>query len=138
MHDWIIKGSGVGMAPEVRSAPKRLRGVKAIHGEIRSEYDPKKSDVWSFGFLLFEVVTLAREPRCRAAIGEFEEAVATPIKLQDLDFRDSGVAFDSDLVRLIQSCLAWMPSERPTAEEVCDNLERLLGFYVDPQLEDSE
>ena len=104
------------MAPEVMLESPHSR-------ELRVAYDPFESDVFSFGFLLYECVTFNREPLCRSEITDnteyaYEIATNCPV-LGPRDFVGTGVEFEDNLVRVVAACFEADPQMRPKFDEIC-------------------
>ncbi|EPY88677.1 insulin receptor-related receptor [Camelus ferus] len=121
--DYYRKG-GKGLLPVRWMAPESLKdGIFTTH-----------SDVWSFGVVLWEIVTLAEQPYQGLSNeqvlkfvmdgGVLEEQKSCPIQLQELMHR----------------CWQQNPRLRPTFTHILDSIQeelrpsfRLLSFYHSPQ-----
>ena len=86
----------------------------------RVEYDPTKSDVFAFGFVLFECITFQREPISRAEAPTDTDMAGCPILIAR-DFFGTGVKFEDNngLVQLMQCCFDPDPEARPTFAQIC-------------------
>ncbi|XP_050406537.2 uncharacterized protein LOC126821932 [Patella vulgata] len=84
-----------------------------------------KSDVWSFGILLWEIVTLGASPYPGMSARQVMAAVVGGDKLECPDF------CSKDLQSLIIQCWGNNPSQRPSFSEICQILESLLEEQTD-------
>ena len=80
------------------------------------------SDVFSFGSLMFKVLT-GRPPFAGETAGQVLEAIATTAPPF---LREVAVGVPEDLQAICLACLAWNPADRPTAAEVALELGRFL------------
>jgi len=80
------------------------------------------SDVFSLGSVMFKVLT-ARPPFAGETVGEVFEAIATT---SPPFLREVAVGVPEDLQAICLACLAWNPTDRPTASEVALELGRFL------------
>ncbi|CAO1419888.1 unnamed protein product [Diamesa hyperborea] len=100
-------------------------------------YDTQ-SDVWSYGILLWEIMTLGGTPY-----------PSVPSVKNLLDLLKKGERMEKptlcslDMYMLMRECWHWVPSQRPTFSEIVEHLDRILSItaneeYLDlglPQLE---
>ncbi|TKS88799.1 Tyrosine-protein kinase STYK1 [Collichthys lucidus] len=77
----------------------------------------KSSDVWSFGILLFEMVTLGDPP--------FAELMATELLqyLQRGKHLKRPATCSNSLYSIIKSCCSWNPQQRPSVSELIGKLQ---------------
>ncbi len=82
-----------------------------------------KTDVWALGVILFELLTGER-PFTGGSLGSWAVAVCAP---EPARRADSNIELPNTIVDLIASCLEKDPVDRPTALEVSEALNRMLG-----------
>jgi serine/threonine protein kinase len=90
--------------------------------QVRSQPLTTASDVFSFGSLMFKVLT-GRPPFIGESAGQTLEAIATTAPPF---LREVAVGVPEDLQAICLACLAWSPTDRPTAAEVALELGRFL------------
>eukprot|EP00658_Telonema_sp_P-2_P016102 TRINITY_DN1623_c0_g1_i6.p1 TRINITY_DN1623_c0_g1~~TRINITY_DN1623_c0_g1_i6.p1 ORF type:complete len:710 (+),score=88.79 TRINITY_DN1623_c0_g1_i6:75-2204(+) len=112
------RGTLAFMAPEMMSDPRSGQTTML-------EYDPLKSDLFSYGFVLFEALTFNREPHCRKQCRI--DSMRDELHLTDDDFVNSPLAMGHVAVKLMESLFSPNPSARPSFDAVCDILEEMLG-----------
>jgi len=98
-------GTDLWVAPEVFD----------VHFGEATEYD-EKCDIWSFGMVLVEMVTL-RPPYSGLSKQQATKNIRNGIPP---DLNIDGVIVDEEIQNLIWSCLKKNPKERLTAEEILD------------------
>ena len=107
-------------APEVQSNPL-VQQEPALH-----QYNPFLADSYSFGFVLYECVTLQREPQCcRTATyipGSVIELIPGEMKLR-IDNKELPVVVE----RLVERCFERVPSARPSFVDIVAGLQQTLN-----------
>uniref|UniRef100_A0A2H8TWQ5 receptor protein-tyrosine kinase n=1 Tax=Melanaphis sacchari TaxID=742174 RepID=A0A2H8TWQ5_9HEMI len=139
-HNKLCKIADFGMSRNVRDTnqiyeqrhtkgalPIRWMAPESLHYSIFTY----KTDVWSFGVLMWEIVTLGSTPYCTMGAREVMRRVREGYRL------DKPAHCRSELFRVITKCWAADPSKRPTFAELKQELGALLenpefeGSYVD-------
>uniref|UniRef100_A0A5F8HDN8 Tyrosine-protein kinase receptor n=1 Tax=Monodelphis domestica TaxID=13616 RepID=A0A5F8HDN8_MONDO len=121
--DYYRKG-GKGLLPVRWMAPESLKdGIFSTH-----------SDVWSFGVVLWEIVTLAEQPYQ----GLSNEQVLRFV--MDNGILDEPEGCPPQLRELMSRCWQQNPRQRPTFLQILDSIKdelrpsfRLLSFYYSPE-----
>ncbi|XP_072503390.1 insulin receptor-related protein [Notamacropus eugenii] len=121
--DYYRKG-GKGLLPVRWMAPESLKdGIFSTH-----------SDVWSFGVVLWEIVTLAEQPYQ----GLSNEQVLRFV--MDNGILDEPEGCPPQLRELMSRCWQQNPRQRPTFIQILDSIKddlrpsfRLLSFYYSPE-----
>ncbi|XP_066141360.1 insulin receptor-like isoform X2 [Euwallacea fornicatus] len=109
--DYYKKGSGSALLPVRWMAPEAIAdGVNT--------YD---SDIWSYGIVLWEIVTLASQPYPGLSNEQVTQFV---VSKKTLD-RPSGCP--NLLWEIMRKCWDWYPTRRPTCFEVIDSLQEHVG-----------
>ncbi|KAI7799025.1 tyrosine-protein kinase STYK1 [Triplophysa rosa] len=116
-----------GLAPAFRMATDEgspLDGVEEI--EIRKWQAPEvlarkplsqSSDIWSFGILLYEIVTLGEAPFPKVMASELLQYLQRGNKLKKTP------NCSKTLYSIIESCCQWRPNERPSLAELVRKLQ---------------
>lgn len=139
-HNKLCKIADFGMSRNVRDTnqiyeqrhtkgalPIRWMAPESLHYSIFTY----KTDVWSFGVLMWEIVTLGSTPYCTMGAREVMRRVREGYRL------DKPAHCRSELFRVITKCWTADPSKRPTFAELKQELGALLenpefeGSYVD-------
>ncbi|XP_025424029.1 dual specificity protein kinase shkD-like [Sipha flava] len=139
-HNKLCKIADFGMSRNVRDTnqiyeqrhtkgalPIRWMAPESLHYSIFTY----KTDVWSFGVLMWEIVTLGSTPYCTMGAREVMRRVREGYRL------DKPAHCRSELFRVITKCWAADPSKRPTFADLKQELGALLenpefeGSYVD-------
>ncbi len=90
--------------------------------QVRGRSLTAASDVFSFGSLMFKVLT-GRPPFAGETAGQVLEGIATTAPPF---LREVAVGAPEDLQAVCLACLAWDPADRPTASEIALELGRFL------------
>ncbi|XP_063699394.1 uncharacterized protein LOC134829996 isoform X2 [Culicoides brevitarsis] len=106
------------------SLPMRIMSPESVQSRIYTA----KSDIWSFGVLLFEITTFGALPYAEVPDTELERYItdAKPLNLPP--------NISDDLRALIEKCLQRDPERRPSAADIVDELTRspkILSASVD-------
>lgn len=113
------------MAPEVH-IPEQA--VNAKEGNL--QYDPLQADLFSFGFILYQCITLNREPDSRSRIEDTTFLASTPITVsnEELDsvWFDGCAELKQPLRALLKKCWHEVASERGTFSQVVISLEGMI------------
>ncbi|VVC25010.1 Protein kinase, ATP binding site,Tyrosine-protein kinase, active site,Protein kinase domain,Protein [Cinara cedri] len=139
-HNKLCKIADFGMSRNVRDTnqiyeqrhtkgalPIRWMAPESLHYSIFTY----KTDVWSFGVLMWEIVTLGSTPYCTMGAREVMRRVREGYRL------DKPAHCRSELFKVITKCWTADPSKRPTFAELKQELGALLenpefeGSYVD-------
>lgn len=116
-----------GLALSLEEAALQERGFEgtplyASPEQVRGAPLAPSSDVFSFGCLMFKVLT-GRPPFTGTTVREVLEAIASTSPPM---LRDVAVGVPEDLQAVCLACLAWEPSARPSASEIGLELGRFL------------
>ncbi|XP_050537913.1 fibroblast growth factor receptor 4-like [Daktulosphaira vitifoliae] len=139
-HNKLCKIADFGMSRNVRDTnqiyeqrhtkgalPIRWMAPESLHYSIFTY----KTDVWSFGVLMWEIVTLGSTPYCTMGAREVMRRVREGYRLE------KPAHCRSELFRVITKCWIADPAKRPTFAELKQELAALLenpefeGSYVD-------
>ena len=90
--------------------------------QVRGKPLAAASDIFSFGSLMFKVLT-GRAPFAGETVSEVLTAIATTAPPF---LREVAVGVPEDLQAICLACLAWNPTDRPTAPEIALELGRFL------------
>ncbi|KAI5743423.1 hypothetical protein M8J77_018054 [Diaphorina citri] len=96
--------------------PIRWMAPESLYDNIFSV----KSDIWSFGVLIWEIVTLGSTPYPGMAAAEVMKKVRDGYRLEKPDH------CRRELYNIMYYCWDKEPNERPNFTELCDLLEKLL------------
>jgi len=116
-----------GLALSLEEASRQGAGFEgtplyASPEQVRGQPLTTASDVFSFGSLMFKVLT-GRPPFAGETVGQTLAAIATTAPPF---LREVAVGVPEDLQAICLSCLAWSAADRPTAAEVALELGRFL------------
>ncbi|XP_019615810.1 PREDICTED: slit homolog 1 protein-like [Branchiostoma belcheri] len=95
-------------------APERLEDGKAY---------TTRSDVWSFGIVLYEISTLGGEPYPDVAIAHLKDRLQAGFRMPNPEGCPPGM-YD-----LMLQCWRWQPAERPSFRNLELDLDSQLAFY---------
>ncbi len=98
--------------------PVRWQSHEALFG--REDGRSSKSDVWSYGVTLWEILTLGATPYAQVASSEVGRAVLRGLRLPGASPR-----FSEEAHSLMLDCWQVDADERPTFEEILHRLERM-------------
>ncbi|XP_072041377.1 uncharacterized protein [Amphiura filiformis] len=133
-EDLICKVSDFGLAREEEeyhrksdiNLPLRWMSIESLVKGIHT----KESDVWSFGILLWEIVTLGARPYpdmgTRVISSEIQQGYRMPRPEHCVQ----------ELYDIMSACWASNPKDRPTFAEIIENLERIIDLKDDYVLVD--
>uniref|UniRef100_A0A8D8YNY4 receptor protein-tyrosine kinase n=1 Tax=Cacopsylla melanoneura TaxID=428564 RepID=A0A8D8YNY4_9HEMI len=96
--------------------PIRWMSPEALYDNIFSV----KSDIWSFGVLIWEIVTLGSTPYPGMAAADVMKKVRDGYRLEKPDH------CRRELYNIMYYCWDKEPNERPNFKELCDLLEKLI------------
>ncbi|CAF1065945.1 unnamed protein product, partial [Didymodactylos carnosus] len=84
-----------------------------------------KSDVWSFGILLYEIATYGSSPYPGVDLSDVYHLLETGCRMP------SPEGCPADVYNLMQKCWRWKPEERPTFKEIHAELDCMtcVGFH---------
>ena len=116
-----------GLALSLEEASRQGAGFEgtplyASPEQVRGQPLTTASDVFSFGSLMFKVLT-GRPPFAGETAGQTLEAIATTTPPF---LREVAVGVPEDLQAICLACLAWDPADRPTAYVITTELGRFL------------
>ncbi|XP_005096606.1 uncharacterized protein LOC101855484 isoform X2 [Aplysia californica] len=98
-------------------------------GVWTAQVSDKTSDVWSFGIVMWEILSLGEQPYSMLS----DEAVLQGVVIDRLLLPqevDTRIPFKEDLSTIMTQC--WKnPGERPDIEQICHSLNQLLRQRVD-------
>ena len=87
-----------------------------------------KSDVWSFGVFVWEVIHLADLPHKTRT----DEELLKGLKAGDVTLEISEQC-PNEIVDLIRKCTSECPKDRPSFTDICNVLIELVNVYSQPQ-----
>ena len=105
-------------APEVKFNP-------VAHEEALHQYNPFLADSYSFGFVLYECVTLQREPQCCHS-PTYEPGSALQLGPGEMRLRADSCNLPVVIEQLVGQCFERLPSERPSFVEIVNKLKQAL------------
>ncbi|XP_072014379.1 uncharacterized protein [Amphiura filiformis] len=128
-EDLVCKVSDFGLAREEEEyhrksnikLPIRWMSVESLADDVHT----KESDVWSFGILLWEIITLGARPYpgmgTRAVIREVQQGFRMP----------KPVHCTQDLYDIMSACWSSNPHDRPSFAEIIRNIDRIIAMKSD-------
>ncbi|XP_063291883.1 tyrosine-protein kinase STYK1-like isoform X2 [Pelobates fuscus] len=108
-----------GSIPARRAAqvPLKWQSPERLSGDTPTE----KSDMWSFGILLYEMVTLGSPPYPNLEISQVLPS------LQKMQWMEKPARCTDRLYEVMLRCWAWEASQRPCFMELMKQLQNLVG-----------
>ncbi|XP_078575970.1 tyrosine-protein kinase receptor Tie-1-like [Branchiostoma floridae x Branchiostoma japonicum] len=112
----LSRGEGIYEQTSKRAIPFRSTALEALARRIYTT----KSDVWSFGILLWEIVTVGGTPyrgmKSRTILGRLREGYRLP-KPRNCE---------ADLYQLMVMCWKTRPEDRPSFADLAEQLEIMI------------
>jgi serine/threonine protein kinase len=105
--------------------PRKSLPPEGIRDDADNPYHSRASDIWMYGLLLFEVLTMCRGRGLYNGAALSAEFV-TRICTGELSVTQGLVSESLPLFALVQQCVAVNEEERPTAATIVQELERKL------------
>lgn len=101
--------------------PLKWMAIESIRDRVFTSY----SDVWSFGVLLWEMVTLGASPYPGVALVDLYRLLSEGYRMQQ------PANCSDEIYDIISQCWCENPTDRPSFSGVCSRLETLLVQNVD-------
>lgn len=115
---------GSGMNTKINQFPVRWTAPEIMLGQAKYT---TKCDVWSFGVLMFEILTCGMLPYNDLKVNEVKEAVLNGRRLQSPV--KYGFECESGIYSVMQSCWDVNPDKRPTFKEIYEKTqESIIGM----------
>uniref|UniRef100_UPI00358E8709 angiopoietin-1 receptor-like isoform X2 n=1 Tax=Myxine glutinosa TaxID=7769 RepID=UPI00358E8709 len=112
----LSRGEEVYVKKTMGRLPVRWMAIESLNYSVYTT----KSDVWSFGVLLWEIVSLGGTPYCGMTCAELYEKLPQGYRM------DTPHNCDDEVYELMKQCWRDRPHERPTFSQVCLSLRRML------------
>ncbi|XP_047986835.1 fibroblast growth factor receptor homolog 2-like [Leguminivora glycinivorella] len=127
--DLVLKIADFGLARDVRDTDyyrKRTAGklpMKWMAPEsIAQNYYDKRSDVWSFGVITWEIMTFGEIPYAKISVYKLYNYLETNNRLEKPD------DCSNEMYDMMKSCWAFKPENRPTFEEIVGTMKSMLNL----------
>ncbi|XP_076813953.1 tyrosine-protein kinase receptor Tie-1-like [Clavelina lepadiformis] len=111
----LSRGDGVYVKRTVSRLPIRWMAIESLNYNVYTN----KSDVWSFGILLWEIVSLGGTPYCGMSCAELYEKLPTGYRME------KPINCDDEMYTLMFQCWKDRPYDRPSFSQLCVALERM-------------
>nr|XP_009861650.2 tyrosine-protein kinase receptor Tie-2-like [Ciona intestinalis] len=111
----LSRGEGVYVKKTVSRLPIRWMAIESLNYNVYTS----KSDVWSFGVLLWEIVSLGGTPYCGMSCAELYEKLPTGYRME------KPLNCDDEVYGLMYQCWKNRPYDRPTFSQLSIALERM-------------
>ena len=85
-----------------------------------------KSDVWSFGVLLWEIVTIGNMPYPRVPVNLMLSKLLNGYRME------KPLKCSDEMYEVMQACWQLKPEERPMFDDLCDTLVDMLSVSARP------
>ncbi|XP_063378670.1 fibroblast growth factor receptor homolog 1-like [Cydia fagiglandana] len=129
--DLVLKIADFGLARDVHNTDyyrKRTAGklpMKWMAPEsISQNYYDKRSDVWSFGVITWEILTFGEIPYAKVSVYKLYNYLETNNRLE------KPADCSNEMYDLMKSCWAFKPEDRPTFEEIVGTMKSMLNLPV--------
>ncbi|XP_061729622.1 fibroblast growth factor receptor homolog 1-like [Cydia pomonella] len=127
--DLVLKIADFGLARDVRDTDyyrKRTAGklpMKWMAPEsIAKNYYDKRSDVWSFGVITWEIMTFGEIPYAKISVYKLYNHLESNNRLEKPD------DCSNEMYDMMKSCWAFKPEDRPTFEEIVGIMKSMLNL----------
>ena len=120
---WHVTDFGIARYADAATATETWKGAKshpyAAPEQWKDEHAESRTDVYAFGVIAYEVLT-GRQPFAGPSAADFRSQHLTgsplPIEAHDVNAR---------LSNLVEWCLSKLPSSRPSASKVLEQIDRI-------------
>uniref|UniRef100_UPI00398ECC5E tyrosine-protein kinase receptor Tie-1 isoform X2 n=1 Tax=Pristiophorus japonicus TaxID=55135 RepID=UPI00398ECC5E len=112
----LSRGEEVYVKKTMGRLPVRWMAIESLNYSVYTT----KSDVWSFGVLLWEIVSLGGTPYCGMTCAELYEKLPQGFRLE------KPLSCDDEVYEFMKQCWRDRPYERPTFTQISMQLNRML------------
>nr|XP_039258609.1 angiopoietin-1 receptor-like isoform X1 [Styela clava] len=112
----LSRGEGVYVKKTVARLPIRWMAIESLNYNVYTT----KSDVWSFGVLLWEIVSLGGTPYYGMSCAELYEKLPQGYRMEQ------PLNCDSEVYKLMSQCWKNRPYDRPSFSQLCVALRRMI------------
>ncbi|XP_043941266.1 tyrosine-protein kinase receptor Tie-1 isoform X4 [Protopterus annectens] len=112
----LSRGEEVYVKKTMGRLPVRWMAIESLNYSVYTT----KSDVWSFGVLLWEIVSLGGTPYCGMTCAQLYEKLPHGYRME------KPPNCDDEVYDLMRQCWRDRPHERPTFAQICVQLSRML------------
>ncbi|XP_078574542.1 tyrosine-protein kinase receptor Tie-1-like isoform X1 [Branchiostoma floridae x Branchiostoma japonicum] len=112
----LSRGENVYVKTTMGRLPVRWMAVESLTYSVYTT----KSDVWSYGILLWEIITLGGTPYCGMTCKELFERLPQGYRMEQ------PLNCDDDLYQLMRQCWRDRPYDRPPFAQICVALNKML------------
>uniref|UniRef100_A0A8C4Q164 receptor protein-tyrosine kinase n=1 Tax=Eptatretus burgeri TaxID=7764 RepID=A0A8C4Q164_EPTBU len=117
----LSRGEEVYVKKTMGRLPVRWMAIESLNYSVYTT----KSDVWSFGVLLWEIVSLGGTPYCGMTCAELYEKLPQGYRME------KPLNCDDEVYELMRQCWRDRPNDRPTFAQICVSLNRMLEARKD-------